>query len=652
MKQLFIVLAFCVVSLTAIADETQQAINICPDRIIINTDSLHLPSSTSAYEILSLLPDLVDRVKDVALENYDVQINQETVGSARNAVLKQIRISDLKCIVVCENSLSSVSSMGQGGCIDFELRPVAKGLSGSVNAEVTTEAEYIGHLRLENKNDKWTVRGIATVDNYVPSDFNIATSTGSNTNRKIRNFSEMATAFIDYSPSANNQFELNVSEVYNNNRTYISGSGNDQDLKNNKIHNVDAYISLDYTHTFPGKIKLGLDLNYRFVPERCDASEINTDTDLNDTYDYNHNQHNIFGSLNLVLPLLRPSTNRYLNLEVGTQYNVAIGDNINENKSSFPGAKFRSDTITEQTYYLRPYIKMSAKFNKWQLYANIDNQYFEYRTEQMEESEMIISNITDKHYCDNITGQAVAMFSPNNRNQIRLRYVRSIKRPTSTQLLPILYYNILSGTYTRGNSSLVPMTQNAVDLDYTLNLSTADYHLEMKSSVEYSHAYDEIRNYNNGASSYISNTYINSGKSDVIMGDLSLYFRKNILSMWLSGNVYHKMDSFEDQDDKDHYTYYNVLLNAAVNFGRGWMASVSTTYNSSITTDSYKHGDMCYGILRIGKTWKRFNVYICGTQNFLGKEKDIMYAVPPAVDTTTEYDFMHSNYGVGVRYNF
>lgn len=649
MKQTLIAVLLLVTSVSAMADDMQRAITICTDKVIINTDSLNLPRSTTAYEVLSLLPDLVDRTKTYILQNYDIQINGKTVGNARDAVLAQIRISDIKCIEVSENTLSNASSMGESGSISLELRPATKDIKGSIHAEANNEYEYSGGLRIDHKSGKWQFQSIATFEDSEPKDFHSTTtvpddpSSGNTLTSKYPSFKEYAAAFIEYRPNKGNLFKLTASETYSNVRQtqlYYDLTGmTKKDEVYSCTRNVNAFLALNYEHLFASGSKICAEVNYKYSPEKFDGRNWSL---VRSTIEnsYNHNAHNIFGEFKLEQPLFHPTAKRSATLELGTQYNIVLANDEKENSITPVTLE-----VTEDTYYLRPFGKIEAKFDKWQFLANLDYQHFSYETKHKTDE------YSNPHHCENFTAQAVVMYSPNKRNTIRLRYIRSIDRPKAQQLYPYEFYDPNSRTFVRGNAGLTPLRQNAFDLDYSLNLSTADYHLEIKSSIEYSHAFDNISSVSDSIGVI---SYVNRGRNDVIIGDLGIYFRKSRFSVWFSSNVYHKIDDLDEDGKSDHYTYFNLDLRPVVDLGRGWMVSMNGVYNSSVTTQYYRDGEVLYGTLRVSKKWHHFSAYVYGTQNFLGNTKRETFSAKNTqkVINSIDYEYMHSSFGAGVRYTF
>lgn len=637
MKQILFIALLFVISITGRAEYHQHAISIQADKIVINTDSLGLPKSTTVVEILSILPELVERPSDYILQNYDIQINGKSVGSARDAVLQQIHLSDLKCVEVSENSFSNIANYGQGGSINLSLCSAEDGLSGAVNAESSNEANISGGLRLENHSNKWIFHGIATIENYMPKVFyNNAEETQYD---KYRDFSEYAAIFMEYSPNTKNLFKLNVSEVYTNNRTWEHYADNTINNNYNRVRNTNVFVGLNYEHSFMSGSKICAEANYRYIPERTEKSFGGFETS------YNHLAHNVYGEFKLEQNIIEPTTTKKTKLDFGVQYNFAKSKNNKENNNP-------TDNIlktTESTYYARPYIKLDAQLNKWNFVVDIDYQHFSYKTKIKDEKKNTGENLQK-----NLNTQLVALYHINNNNMLRMRYIHSLNRPSSEQLFPYVFFDPTTQSSYIGNPSLNPAHQNAFDIDYGVNLSTSDYHLELKASVEYSHTYSMIYTVNNEKYSAIS--YRNGGKTNLLMGDLGAEFRKGRFSAWLSGNIYHMIEDEKNDGNSFHKTFFNFLLRPVVNLGRGWITSMNVSYFSPITSDGMKIGKNCYGGIRISKSWRYFDAYIYGTQNLSGKEDtEVISTNPETGITTTTYsyrEYMHSSFGAGVRYRF
>lgn len=643
MRHIFIAALLILISFDANAQTNRRAIDIKTDKIIINTDSLGMPTSTSAYEVLSILPDLVERTKDFILENYDIQVNGKSVGNARDAVLNQIRISDLKCIEVSENTLSSVSAMGSGGAISLELRSATPGLTGSVNVDVNNEATYAGGIRLDDMNSKLVFHGLVTVENFVPRDFTTSSPTGESTCSTNQDFTELVSGYLEYRPNKADLFKFNVSENYTNSREHDLTTVNNTTSADSRTRtrNTSIFVGSNYEHLFRSLTKLCIEFNYKNIPEFYDGEYFTRNSS------YNSYVNNLSGDIKIQQPLIKATSTRSIQLEAGSQCNIIFTNNHSEGMFKNGGdtdtdagnalSTFDSD---EGTYFIRPYAKVESQFNKWQFMATADYQHFIYK------SKLGTEDKKSSHVCKDVTGQLVAMYAPNDHNMLRLRYVRSITRPSTYYLFPYPFYDPLTDLYQYGNPDLTPSHQNAVDLDYGLDLSTKEYRLELKASVEYSHTTDIIKIIDK----YNIRNYYNQGKSNVLMGDLGLFFQEGHVSTWLSGNVFHKMDDLDNDGNTDHYTYYNLLLRHVIHFGRGWNVAINATFNSAVTTETYKNQGIFYGGLRIAKTWSHLNAFIYGVQNFLGVEKNEVYVNGQTI--TNDYEYMHSSVGCGVRYNF
>ena len=621
---------------TAYADT--HILEIKTDKIVLHTDSLGLPESTCAYDILSMVPDLIERNNEYVYENYDLQVNGKTVGNARDAILQQIRISDLKFVEISENSLSSVTSMGEGGSINLVLRDLDRETSGAANVEATTEANYTGGFTINHKKEKWTVRGIASFENYMPRAFYTYGAGGRSTEFTEKDFTQLATTFIEYQPTEKDLFKLNVSEIYTNFKENkgIYDEGTFAYDTHNRTHGVNAFFGFNYDHTFQTDGKWCFELNYRYIPEDYDGHG----QSIESTYD--HKAYNLAGTFKVIQPFFKPTDTHSVKMEMGVQYNFVKGTNDSENREL--GSKGEPDNeldVTERTFFFRPYVRLDAKVKKWDFMGTIDYQNFAYDT-KMDNDDREEHNLRE-----DVTGQAIVMYTPSPRHVIRARYMRTINRPSSTQLFPYSFKDPVSETVTIGNADLSPMKQNAFSLDYDLDLSGSGYKLQMRACVEYMHNYNMITA---SELSGFATTYSNIGTSDVIMGDYGVSFRKDFFSAWLSSNVFHKMDDYEENGERDHHTYYNILFRPVFRLGKGWLVSCDAVYNSKVKESSQEMGSLFYGGMRIAKNWKHFNVYVFGTKKFNGNERDVVYG--KFMDETSSVEYIHEYVGAGVRYSF
>lgn len=83
----------------------------------INLNLLNLPGSTPLEDVLALLPEFLAPDLSLAFGQYDIQIEDISVGCAANSIIKNMHLSDLKSITISENPPASQQKNSSGGVI-------------------------------------------------------------------------------------------------------------------------------------------------------------------------------------------------------------------------------------------------------------------------------------------------------------------------------------------------------------------------------------------------------------------------------------------------------------------------------------------------------------------------------------------------------
>lgn len=620
------------------------------DNKVILVDKLNLPESTPVMDVLTILPELVNRKSEYMINDYDIQINDMSAGEARDAMLNQLRIADIQKIEVSENSLSSVTSFGQGGSINIILKDVSKKTSGNVNLDAAWAPDIDAGAIVNHKTGKWLIRGLANAEYYKPGSMTskevIFDETAQTSDMKQRFLSQTARIYSTCNLSANDILKLNFSQILMRDRTDNDcesfEEGTDRKYSNLSIsNNLHLYALAEYLHTFRNKSKVTTQFNYMYAPQTDSVTTVSADYGpMNEMFRYNMNVHNIFGKVEYVHPLITNTGTKSLDLEMGFHATYRISDNNAVcNRYESPHQGLLTD---ESNCFLRPYLKLSGTFGPFSFMGTADLQNYHY---------ILTYDLQHARYHtqqNDVTGMAVARWNIDQRNSLRFTYMRTLVRPSGEQLFP---YEFVDKGFsdTKGNPYLKSMKSDNIDLDYILDMSSDDYKLTFNLGVDYSHAYDVIRSMPD-ASGVAS--YTNRGTVNAVRGNLMGYFSKGIFSLSLTANVYHGDEDLyvaEEYDDNIHHTHFNLSLTPSINFATGYAASVAVFYNSKVVTQYLETGTQCYTHIRVGKTWTHWNVHLYCNIGLGDKRKDVVKYNEKTVTTT---QFMKDEFGFGARYLF
>lgn len=634
-----------------------QSIKTDFDKKVIYTDSLNLPRNTSADALLYLLPELVQRPGDQVMSNYDIKIEGMSIGSAADVALTNLQIVDIEKVEVSESPMSSYQNNGQGGSINFVLRSEGafnKNSWGSVGVMLAKPTDVTPQFVVGYKNDKFKMHGVLLGEFYNTTNgtHTVTYDNGQFTNqshssldRKFR--TELARVYMQYKFSNRDVLKFNLSEIYMYNKTYNETDYSPANSVTQRQNSVDLTANLNYQHSTP-RSKFTAEIKFNYTPN-------NTYNELRDFYinDNRQKTSNVSGKLEYKNIFLKTTSAS----GISKQADVTVGSNFNSNLSH-EDATIIDQTVVDyamrhiprnNTYYLMPYLTLSASLGKFRVKASGEFQHFRYNIERGGSTYSAISN--------DFTGKLMAEWHFTAAQNLRLILDRKLKRPSADQLYPERIFVPKQMSYVEGNPDLLPTMVHQVALDYISNRTWNTFNsivFNVSASIS---SIDDIINAKRPTQSGGQNslglvqnyiTYENSGTSKIASANLMTLYTYKAFSLSFAGNMYYKMQGSENNNK--HLTYYNFSVYPHFKLKDGWNGGARLIYYSQIDqTDGYT-GNAGISCMTVGKAWKKFFVYLI--EDVALNKENVDVKISGTKRTEKKYNLIQSFVGVGMKYTF
>lgn len=647
-----------IVVLTVALQSYGQAVTTDFDKKIICPDSLNLPRNTSALTVLSILPELLQRPGGYILNNYDVQINDMTVGSATDVALSQLQVMDIEKIEVSESPVDNYNKNGQGGTINFVLASKAKddtSLWGSVGALVTSDVDVAPRLNLAYRKGKFMIHGLVlgeVFDAYSESQTqtyvngNFLNNIYARTDTKFQ--TELARAYMNYDFTSRDKLSFNVSEIYTHQDTktvtdFQDNAPNPQHHKGLNLHTLLKYERTTARNAFTAQFE------YMYQPS---DNEYNVGSGY--LFNGSATNNNLSGKLEDKAMIFNRTSksgmHQFGELTVGCNFNGALGSEttsvVDHTLSLSP---ITMDRPRNNTFYVMPYITYNTQYGPLMLKATAEMQHFQYRM-----------NYSDNPYTskrNDFTAKLMAEWHFTPERYLRLMLDRKLDRPGYSQIYPFPVFDLNRMEYVKGNPELTPMLAHEVSLDYFDTFRWADSHrLTLNAGVGHNRTSDIINGFYPIVTPPIGQlgqalkyyTYKNNGHSHITNANLMAHYSYRMFSLSLVGNVYHKM-SYEG-DGHNHYTYFNIAIHPYFNLKDGWSGGARLTYYSRVDQADGSLGDCAVAKMTVGKAWKNLFIYLTENVTINKHSKDITNTGNKR--TEKMHQAVSNAIGLGVRYSF
>ncbi len=669
---LFIGMIFC-----TLAAAQKPMIEVNNDKKKINVHELGLPENTPLNDVLRMLPELLSRPSSWMYENYAIEINSIDVGDARDAVLSQLRISDIKNIEVSENPISSYQNNGEGGSISINLIDLEDNgkVTGSVSLGASYPLDIFPSLNVGYKKGKFSIQALAIAEAFNQN--NIVKNIDNETDNKHTSESsdykfvtELAMVKMVYNPTANNEFTLSLSENWRkednatNVETTISSTGllTSSYTDEKKLTNI--FARLEYNHYFgsaskpkseKSRLKFETTMTYKPTKELNKCEEF---------YSFNDDDNfkSIAGKLEYLLPLARQVRSDKMDLKIGTNFN--IGNSNDDSDLNITGiTRYKNVLDTEEptpflldtkelTTFLSPYFQAEYINDKLSVKGIFEYQYYKYDVKSDNPHQfMQIQGQNDRYQTCNkaFTGKLMIgyRFAPNQT--IRLIADRKIKRPSSSQIYPYLVLNPKDLVFIKGNPDLKPILSHEITIDYITEVDNTTNSVMMNIGFGFIQVNDVIVKSNEQLPSFFASdeyyTFLNNGGNYIAKTNFMMFYKRKVFSILFTANVFNNIGS-KDYQSSDHYTYFNSMISPTFRFKYGWSFTTSLTYNSNVIKSNETLGNNLFAGIVLTKNFNRFDISASANISLLKNTKDFSDKV------TTTYNAITNLFGVGFRYRF
>ena len=632
-----------------------QAIEVRLDKKVIYADSLNLAPSTDVATILALLPELLERPGWSAISNYDVKIQDMSVGGASDVTLYQLRLNDIEKIEISDSPVSSYLNNGQGGSINITLREpqaIERKTWGSAAVSASYPDDVMGQVNVALRSKKVLVRGLAMADYYYGTERTTsqsysggAASTALTASTTSKFWSQLARVYCSYMPTSRDLIKFNVSEHGSGKRDMLSSGDAAGPPSRQYAKSASLQSYLKYEHTIGERSKLTVESQYAYSPQDDSYHDYGVRA-----YDSRKHSHNLAGKIELKASVLPGATDaHYLDLTVGlnasktwTSQQVANLDN------SFVDASIAQSDVSGGAAYLMPYVSAESTLGDFSFKAaaqyNMYRQHIDAREYFKQRRYDLTFNVMGEWYITPV-------------HTVRLTLDRALQRPTAEQCYPYMIYHPLDMLYSKGNMDLTTMLLHQVGAEYIAMVRSGHHALQVNVGARYNHVSDIVCPYFESVTpppgvmglSLRYRTYVNDGTNDIFSGNLMAIYSYRRFTLSLAANVFHNTQRVFDA--KDHYDYFNISVLPVLQLPQGWNTSVGLVYYSRVSRLNTTYGSSAHANINISKSWGPVNVSVYGTIGLDGKASDVE-VTSDATTEVKEYRPVSNSIGLAINYLF
>lgn len=644
----------------ALAQNSEYVIEIKTDKKILNMDRIELAPTTPLSDLLQLFPELLSRGGNLALDNYDVQVNDVSMGPTKNNVLTQYKLVDVKSIEVSSKPSTSQQKNGQGGVIKIKLKDLDDGLSGSASLHVNTILRAQPGVMVNYQKDKWSFRSNFFMEYYHP--FNDVTAKETTLPKSytyatdsLRTNSGYESLNLDavYKPDKNNTLHLWAMERLNLSYKSITSTVDKYNFHQQgngdaKDKTFDYLLGMKYTHVFPSS---KLETEWTFSGSPNDYSQHRFDDNGPQqvktwSYDATNKNTKFTGLVKYTYMFVPTKPHNKVNLTIGANMNntpVQFGYDFlyrpsnlipNQDEAGMEELDLYSQNAA---LYLSPYIESDNEFGAWFLKAGLRYQYYNTFMDFKE----IGQSVKEENYFTAFLNLG-CQIAPHHHLSMILD--RSVNRVAPYQTYPFRVYWPDMDAFCEGNPNLLPISVHNLSLNYITDFSVNDKYFTFDTELKYIHSDKLLSSTKDEEAIH----YTNDGHSNIYVTNFLFLFSYKVLSLSFTANFFIN-DTYNTQGH-DTYNYFNLSLVPIVNFGDGWNASVRFTYNSSIYTMKSTLSDYFYTVTRFAKTWDKITAYLQMSDNFHKTAVDQI--IGPSLQETKYYNLYYPNIELGFHIKF
>jgi len=661
MKRLSFVAIFLLLLICRQAySQNDYTIEVQAGKKILKVENLDLAPTTPAIDLLALFPELLARGKKAQLDNYEIKVNDVTVGTGKENTLIHYTLADIKSIEVSANPSSSQQKDGQSGVIKIKLKELAEGVSGSAIVALNTAIKAQPGVTVNYKSKEWALRGSFFVDYNHPLESVSAKETITETNYTyltdtLDSHKGYQYLHLDalYKPNPQNELHLWATEqggiTNNGRRTLITDNLtiDKNQYSDEKSKGINYLIGAKYTHKF-NIMDLKAEVTYEGAPSDYYKHDYNIGVENPQriwSYDFNDRPNQMTSVLQFV--------HHFAPKDSKNKINFTIGGNCSYSPNAFdyhfytkPVNNGEGDPDTEdlnafgKVLYLSPYIESDNVFENWYLKASLRYQYYQVSvTEASHEPWSRPENY--------FTAFINLGFQLAPHHHLSFILDRTVKRMQAYQLYPYTLYNPDMREFSAGNPNLQPASVHNFTVNYITDFKAGENNFTFDTEFKYINAMNLIVTQRIFGDAGI--TYKNEARNDIFAANFLFLYSRPVLSLTFTANYFFNSKLTNNKRDKSNY--YNLSLVPSLNFGNGWTASVKFTYNSHIFTGTQRLSDYFYTLTRFSKTWNnKITAYFEMSDNFHQTAEDIYYS--SANSETLYYNLTRPSIEVGCQIRF
>lgn len=613
------------------------------DKKVIQCDSLNLPVTTTAYELMHLLPELLQRPGVSIFSNYEVKVEGMTLSEGKDEVLEHLQIEDINKIELDESPMSSYLQNGTSGSVNIVLKHKGKTsdkLWGSANMSVSYPLYLSPLVLLNHRTDKLYVTGIlmgnlynknSLEENYGFDKSGSFQSFSSNYLEKKKR-SQLAGVYLDYNPSAKNNFSFKLSENVTCNNTLSTKDCNSIRTGTNRQDAANVNALFKWKHNFAPNTNTSVEVQYVYNPSNTDWMNPAVQQ-----YESHIDRHTVAGKLEFKTTLLPNRDDMSLNMTLGSNFNGSAS-NSSTDSYYFPYFISYSSNPSTRTFLIQPYLNFEYKYGKLKAKLNMEIQHFNYD----------ISRELNNYKTNNtsVTGKAMAVYSFSPTSNLRLIIDRKIRRPSDSQLFPVLTFDSSSSLLVQGNPFLAPVYSHEVKLDYVADYEWGEHSLMFDAGLSY-----------NNISNIISSveldpyhiSYENNGTNHIFSANVFTSYTYKIYSASLIANLFNNNQI--SGDIRNHYTYCNISFLGSFRPKDGWQGAMRLAYFSPVKRVDASLSDCAVANMSFGHKIKSVFVYAFSQVVLQDNAVDSKYMNDGSY-SLRYYNMLPNEVGIGARYSF
>lgn len=619
------------------ADET-YIVEIKPTKKIVHVEQLGMSDNAGVRDVLEMMPELLTRGASSLLANYSIQVDGKDVGQAREVVLMQTRLAEVKEIEISTSPTSSEQLNGTGGVINIKLKPVAnEGVSGVVMLDASTLWDVDPSVMINYRKEKFTLRSSVMMEYYRPTSYFdgktiTPTSTTTRGDTVVQSYKqETAKIYLSYSPTERDELKMHVWETFAMNRN-SKNSGWTQmtdvsdlyessclfkesrykQVASSNAHKLFAEANVEYKHTYRCGGNLTIEGTYNYGNSHYVSNARQRQLGVLGAYAYLDTTvlllpNQVIGSIKTTNKLLKPDSPHNLELQVGLNANYSFGQSSYEYLTNYATPRKLSSQDNDCSLYLSPYMQWDYRYSRWTVQASARYQYYssDVRKEEVDNGVQTSDTAFFANHC--VTANASLGCQIADGHHLRLLAARNIIR----------------------NQMLICPVHNA-ELNYIFSYRTEEHDVLTNFGLQY------------------INTQMQTQTDHVLSVNAQLFYRHGFFSMAFAGNVYAKEEKFPTT--RDWGFYYNLNWTPVFSFRHEWTLSAKFLYNSKVETVHADYGDCFFAELRLSKNIRSWNIHMELSDVFDYRSYDAIRTGDTCSMQT--YDLYHRYLLVGAVYKF